>query len=170
MQQKQTKQIFVKIKKTFYRFVGSGWSCGATIISEDWMLTAAHCVPAPSPGGSVTFSFGDNDKYSPSLKLTSPQSDIHIYPGTHKLIFYYFCFLKTYFPCCTDYDTSATTVVAHDIALVKLPQSLSFDGATIVPACLPSKSPGFGVDFQVAGWGLVDTKSTSKQLKKVSII
>ncbi len=57
----------------------------------------------------------------------------------------------------------------HDIAMVKLPEKITFT-STIAPVCLPTKSAPVGADFEVAGWGKVDAKQATDQLKKVSML
>ena len=44
------------------------------MINDQWMVTAAHCVPGKD--GQVTFYFGANDYNQATKVLTSPQENI----------------------------------------------------------------------------------------------
>lgn len=132
-------------------FLTYGHVCGASILSERWLLSAAHCFVTSNPANHVptnwqTYSgmqdqFKQNDIQLRSLKR------IISHPDYNQMTF--------------DYD----------IALLELSDPLEFTN-TIQPICLPSSSHVFpaGMSCWVTGWGTLREGGQKAQvLQKASV-
>ncbi|OQR73461.1 transmembrane protease serine 9-like [Tropilaelaps mercedesae] len=89
--------------------------CGASILSKNFIVTAAHCVQNDPPVYSV--GYGAIHKYDYFMRETSVQS-IHIHPGW-----------------------KPSRGLSNDIALLKLSAPIELQGTTAAPICLPP--PGY---------------------------
>uniref|UniRef100_A0A4W5P6P1 ST14 transmembrane serine protease matriptase n=1 Tax=Hucho hucho TaxID=62062 RepID=A0A4W5P6P1_9TELE len=114
-------------------FQTRGHVCGASIISNRWLLSAAHCFKTISPEGhrfrDPTYS-GMQDQYKQDTAQRSSVKTIITHPDYNQMT--------------NDYD----------IALLELSQPLEFTN-TIHPICLPARSHLFpaGMSCWVTGWG-----------------
>uniref|UniRef100_A0A3Q3DQ10 Transmembrane serine protease 5 n=1 Tax=Hippocampus comes TaxID=109280 RepID=A0A3Q3DQ10_HIPCM len=121
-------------------------TCGGSIITSQWIVTAAHCVP----GDSVPFH-----AWTPLLCFQNPTGH-----AVEKIVYN-----KNYNHVSHD----------SDIALMKLRTPLNFSGPsdTVRPVCLPQfdYDPPGGTQCWISGWGYTqpDGVHSSDTLKEAPV-
>ncbi|KAK7172083.1 hypothetical protein R3I93_004397 [Phoxinus phoxinus] len=133
-------------------FQSNGHTCGASIISNKWLLCAAHCFIQPSPDYKMTSNWltysglRDQNIQDASVQQRSLKTII-THPSYEEMT----------------YD--------YDISLLELSQPLNFSN-TVHPICLPASTHVFsaGSSCFVTGWGaLREGGSAAAILQKAEV-
>uniref|UniRef100_H2ZSM9 Peptidase S1 domain-containing protein n=1 Tax=Latimeria chalumnae TaxID=7897 RepID=H2ZSM9_LATCH len=119
-------------------------TCGASIISNTWLVSAAHCF----------------EKYTDPSRWTARMGTIRKTGGTvvniNRIIVH------------ENYDTNTND---YDVAVLELSSPVAFDD-NIQPVCLPSAEQTFdvGITCTISGWGrLSESGSLPQILQKAEV-
>lgn len=110
-------------------------TCGATIIHQEWILTAAHCIFSDNPA-DFSVQYGTNE-ITQSGDFISKVKRVILHQG---------------------YDDNKSFV--HDIALLQLAEPIEFN-QLVQPATLPDylEFVSSGVQAELVGWGFNDVSA-----------
>ncbi|XP_059920240.1 suppressor of tumorigenicity 14 protein homolog [Gadus macrocephalus] len=129
-----------------------GHTCGASIISDRWLLSAAHCFKTISPENHMASSWQTYSGMQDQTKQAGVERR-----GLKTIVSH-----PDYNPMTYDYD----------IALLELSEPLTFSN-TIHPVCLPAPSHVFpaGLPCWVTGWGTLreGAMRASRLLQKAEV-
>ncbi|TRY66472.1 hypothetical protein DNTS_005365 [Danionella cerebrum] len=130
--------------------VGSRFIAGASLLSDNWVLTAAHVLKSYEKSPDLELRMGLVDYYDNEAVVAVPQK-IFIHPLYH-------------------HDNINFN---HDIALIKLVHKVQVSKA-VMPVCLPSKDDRFVLKAdevgKVSGWGVSDISKPTMFTSKLKYV
>ncbi|XP_070521128.1 serine protease snake-like isoform X2 [Cardiocondyla obscurior] len=123
------------------------WQCGGSIISENFILTAAHCMESPDKGPASKVRVG-------LINLVTPDDSMQERDVAERI----------------KYPGYKFSVRYHDIALLKLDRPLEMN-PRVRPACLEVNFPIPGKSAIATGFGKTSYESStgSNELMKVQL-
>ncbi|KAL1244987.1 Plasminogen [Trichinella spiralis] len=122
------------------------FACGATIISDQWLLSAGHCFHNKAHVNGYLFYMGTFLRYE-NQALAIQSSEVHVHPLYN---------MKT---------------MEYDVALIKLRRKIPFSNK-VLPVCLPSFRnyyPPVNATAFVTGWGRTTNSYGSMRLQQVDV-
>jgi len=138
--------VYVSMKK------GTSWyMCGGAIISNQHILTAAHCVDEGQKAKNLFIRIGAHNKNDPEIEARVSKIDV---PSTWNM----------------DEDFGWNVSDGPDAAILTLKEPIEFNWK-MRPICLPS-DPSVTYDGEVAqatGWGRIENNGSPTNLMKVDV-
>merc|ERR1711935_543620 len=126
-----------------------GGLCGGTILSDRWVLTAAHCCEGAESISIIMGDYNKNKEDAGEFTVTAKQIIMH-----------------------PDYQQHPQSNIANDICLLRTPNldAKKTDDSVYAAACLPTADYEHGEACHVSGWGTTSSSgSTSNKMRGVGI-
>jgi len=134
---------------------GFGLTCGATLISPQWVMCAGHCIDPKAPVTNYRIKLGvfNQSRNDEAGEVIAEIAETHVHPS--------------YF------GGGILRPPMNDISLIKLAKPVEFTDH-ISPVCLPTASPddlpADGTNIELTGWGRTQNSNqapVSPTLKQV---
>jgi secreted trypsin-like serine protease len=110
-------------------------TCGGTLLNEEYVLTAAHCIGSEDPS-EITITAGmhnmELDENTETTRQVRQAQNVTVHP---------------------DYNEDT---IKNDLALVRLDRPVDFN-ENVQPACLPGPDPKPDSEVVLIGWGVTST-------------
>ncbi|KAL5279880.1 hypothetical protein ACFFRR_004101 [Megaselia abdita] len=118
-----------------YTSSGTGYLCGGSITSKNWILTAGHCVDGKVSATIIAGSININDYDENSQIRSASKGDFYLHPS---------------------YQSGS---LKNDIAMIFVPDLIFTDFVQPVDL-LYSNESYVGEETYIAGWGVTDVNNT----------
>ncbi|KRX15799.1 Plasminogen -like protein, partial [Trichinella nelsoni] len=122
------------------------FACGATIISDQWLLSAGQCFHNKAHVNGYLFYMGTFLRYEKQA-LVIQSGEVHVHPLFNN------------------------ATMEYDVALIKLKRKIPFSNK-VLPVCLPSVRnyyPPVNATAFVTGWGRTTDSDGSMRLQQVDV-
>merc|ERR550519_268000 len=107
-------------------FIDNMYFCGGSLISTEWVMTAAHCMDGADFVDVVLGAHNIREEEPTQITVRSTDHFIH--------------------------ENYNSFTIQNDIAMIHLPSPVSLD-ANIATVALPSSDPAVGTVYTPSGWG-----------------
>eukprot|EP00062_Callorhinchus_milii_P023847 gi/632983130/ref/XP_007908494.1/ PREDICTED: enteropeptidase [Callorhinchus milii] len=131
-------------------YFGSQHSCGASVVNEEWLVTAAHCVYGKTSSLTLWAALvGLHSHLNPTSPQTQKLNVDRIVMNPH-------------------YNKRSKD---SDVALIHLGRALTYT-AYIQPVCLPDRSQFFpsGLKCTIAGWGYASENGSPVNILQEAVV